>query len=173
MRRKLLTLALALSGILLLNGCYIYSDDYLTEYEVRQLIEQALRDHDKDMPFTNWDIIFFNVKKSDWKWNDMMSQWEAFGSIPELTEFIYEEGAALGYVFLSTDDGEVQKPLPYLESYYDGDDEYGNPVFFTETISCDFSLGNPSTVGFFIKSNDLWKDNDAPTDYVFRVVLIW
>lgn len=170
MRRKLLTFALALSSIFLLNGCF---DEGLSDFEVRQLIEQALKEHDKDMPFTNWDIVFFNVKAKDWKWNDKMGQWEAFGNLPELTKFIYEEGAALGYVFVGTGSGEVQKTLPYVESYYDGDDDLGNPIYFTETISCDFHLGNPSTVGFFIKSSDLFPDENAPVDYTFRVVLIW
>lgn len=174
MKRKLLTLALVLSGILLFNGCYTYSDDYLTEYEVRQMIEQALRDHNKDMPFSKWEVIFYNVKANDWKWNDKLRQWEAFGDLPELTEDIYEEGVALGYVFLSTENGgEVQRALPYVESYDDGDDDEGNPIYFTETISCDFHLGNPSTVGFFIKSSDLFPDENAPVNYTFRILLIW
>lgn len=146
----------------------------LTEAEIRQLIEQAINDNNEKLEFTQWEIINFEVKESDWTWDDDFDQWQVFGELPELTEFIYEYGATLGYVFIGTQGvDEVQKILPYVETWYDGDDDFGNPIYFTETISFDIQYGNPSTVGFFIKSSDLFKDLDAPQNYNFRIVLIW
>jgi hypothetical protein len=124
--------------------------------------------------FLKWDIINITVNRSDWVWNNNAMQWEAIFNLPELTEFIYEQGAQLGYVFIGEQGvNEVQKLLPYVETYYAGDDDFGNPVYFTETISVDYQFGNPSTVAFFIKDSQLAKDPDAPQLYNFRIVLIW
>lgn len=172
------------------------SDDYITEAEARRLIEQALRnqnpsnglseaeiqrliddainENNNSLEFTQWDIINLTVNKADWVWNENVMQWEAIFDLPELTEFIYEQGAQLGYVFIGEQGvDEVQKLLPYVETYYAGDDDFGNPLYFTETISVDYQFGNPSTIAFFIKDSQLAKDPDAPQLYNFRIVLIW
>jgi len=113
--------------------------------------------------------VNITVSKEDWIWNDNKSQWEAVKSLPELTSNIYEEGAQLAYLFLGTQgSGEVQKLLPYVETWSDV-----NGNIFTETISCDYQLGNPSTVAFFIKESDLYEDPDAPQNYAFRIVLLY
>ncbi|MDD4778260.1 MAG: hypothetical protein PHV53_08245 [Fermentimonas sp.] len=171
-------------------------DDYITEAEARRMIEQALRDqnpsnglsqteiqkliddainkNNNSLEFTNWEIINLTVEQADWVWNENALQWEAIFDMPELTEFIYEQGAQLGYVFIGEQGvNEVQKLLPYVDTYYAGDDDFGNPVYFTETISVDYQFGNPSTVAFFIKDSQLAKDPDAPQLYNFRIVLIW
>jgi hypothetical protein len=150
---------LAIAGLFLGFGCS--TDDTLTDYEVQQMINNSLEGQ--------WTIGNINVSKEDWIWNDNKSQWEAVKSLPELTSNIYEEGAQLAYLFLRTQDsGEVQKLLPYVETWSDG-----NGNIFTETISCDYQLGNPSTVAFFIKESDLYKDSDAPQNYAFRIVLLY
>lgn len=175
MKRKLLAGLAFLALLLTVNSCTTY-DDYLSEYEVRKLIEQAIRDYDKeiDADFTRWKIVNVEVKAKDWSWNNNAEQWEVFADLPELTTYIYEEGAALGYVFLGTQGkDEVQVPLPYVNTYYGGKDSDGYDIIFTETISCDFQLGKPSTAGFYIKSSDLFPDEGAPANYNFRVVLIW
>lgn len=170
MKRKLLAGLAFFALLLTVNSCTTY-DDYLSEYEVRKMIEQAIRDYDKeiDLEFTRWDIVNVMVKENDWHWNEKSGQWQVVANLPELTEFIYESGAALGYLFLGNGSDEVQVPLPYVNTYYDDN----NDVIFTETISCDFQLGKPSTAGFYIKASDLAKDDYAPNNYTFRVVLIW
>lgn len=140
----------------------------LSEAQIREIIKQ-----ETENIATGWKIVNISVKKEEWQWNDNAAQYETFADLPELTEFIYEEGAAIGYVFLGEQGvDEVQKLLPYINTY-SGKNNAGETVYFTETISCDFQLGNPSTVGFFIKSSDLFKDPEAPQNYNFRVVLIW
>ena len=174
MKKKLLNsiwAVLLLTGVAFsFNACTTYSDDYLSELEIRRLIEQAIKDNNQNLEITQWEIVNIQVKKNDWKWNKDAAQWEAFADLPELTEFIYENGAALGYVFLGTPKvDEVQKLLPYVNTYSGLD---GSNIF-TETISCDFHYGNPSTVGFFIKASDMFYDESAPLDCFFRIVLIW
>jgi hypothetical protein len=161
MKRKLMNATLAIAGLFLGFGCS--TDDTLTDYEVQQMINNSLEGQ--------WTIVNINVSKEDWIWNDNKSQWEAVKSLPELTSNIYEEGAQLAYLFLGTQGyDEVQKLLPYEETWSDGN---GNS--FTETISCDYQLGNPSTVAFFIKDKEsnLYKDPDAPQNYAFRIVLLY
>ena len=140
----------------------------LTEAQIREIIKQEV-----EKAATNWKIINITVKKDDWQWNDKVAQYEAIYDLPELTEFIYEEGANIGYVFIGTQGvDEVQKMLPYINTY-PGTDNAGNPITFTETISYDIQLGNPNTIAFFIKDSELAKDPDAPQNYNFRIVLIW
>ncbi len=159
MKRKLMYATLAIAGLFLGFGCS--TDDTLTDYEVQKMIDQSLNNQ--------WTIVNINVSKSDWIWNDSKSQWEAIKSLPELTSNIYEQGAQLAYLFLGTQGSdEVQKLLPYVETWKDG-----NGNIFTETISCDYQLGSPSTVAFFIKESDLYKDPDAPQNYAFRIVLLY
>lgn len=149
------------------------SGDYLDEFEVRRMIEEELKKNNQNLEFTQWKIVNVSVKKTDWKWNDEARQYEVFADLPELTKFIYEEGAVLGYVFLGKQGvDEVQKPLPYSNTY-SVTDAQGNTTTFTETISYDVQLGNPSTVAFFIKDSELAKDEEAPQNYNFRIVLIW
>jgi hypothetical protein len=183
MKRKLMNATLAIAGLFLGFGCS--TDDTLTDYEVQQMINNSLEglgcstddtltDYEVQQMINNslkgqWTIVNINVSKEDWIWNDKKSQWEAVKSLPELTSNIYEEGAQLAYLFLGTQgSGEVQKLLPYVETWSDV-----NGNIFTETISCDYQLGNPSTVAFFIKESDLYKDPDAPQNYAFRIVLLY
>ncbi len=140
----------------------------LTEEQIRQIIKEEV-----DKVATGWEVIGIHVKKEDWKWSDETEQYEVVFDLPELTEFIYEKGAALGYVFIGTQGvDEVQKPLPFVFTYKEKDDK-GDTFTYTETVSCDFQLGNPSTVAFFIQASDRYRADENLADYNFRVVLIY
>ena len=121
---------------------------------------------------TQWKIVNVTVKKSDWKWDNDAGRYNAIVNLPELTKFIYESGAQLGYVFIAQQGvNETQKMLPFVNTYQE---VIGADTFvYTETISCDFMLGSPSTVAFYIQSSDLAKDDYNLADYNFRLVLIW
>lgn len=167
-------LAPVLMAALLVAGYSCADDDYLSENEVRRMIEQALIENNEQLEFTEWKIVNITVNSNDWQWIPEAAHWEAVYDLPELDDFIYEYGAQIGYVFIGQQGvNEVQKMLPYSESYYAGDDEDGKPVYFTETIDVDYQLGNPSTVAFYIKDSQLAQDDDAPQLYNFRIVLIW
>lgn len=181
-----------LTAILFASYSCSTSDDYITRAEARRLVEEALRSqanglseaeikrliddainlNNNNLGFTQWEIVNITVDANNWKWNGDFGQWEAFAELPELTEFIYESGAMISYVFIGQQGvDEVQKLLPYINTYsvIEGSDTYT----FTETISADFQYGNPSTVAFFIKDSDLANDPNAPQNYNFRIVLIW
>ncbi len=96
---KLLLSTFVLVALMLVGYSCSTSDDYLDEFEVRRLIEEALRENNKELEFTKWKIVNITVNKGDWKWSDDESQWEAIYDLPDLTEFIYENGALIGYLF--------------------------------------------------------------------------
>ena len=170
MKRKLFTslsVGVFLSGMLLM-GTSCSNDDYLKDYEIQKMIDESLNGQ--------WKIINITVKKGDWQWDDKVRQYQAIYDLPQLTKSIYEEGAVLGYLFLGQQgDDEVQKPLPFVNTYFGGNDTEGKPIYFTETISYDvqYKDNSKSTVAFFIKDSQLENDPDAPQNYNFRIVLIW
>lgn len=191
---QFLLIAFTIAALLLTGYSCSTSDDYITRAEARRLIEEALRSqnpggglseaeinrliddainsNNNSLEFTQWEIVNIIVDENEWQWNDDSGQWEAVYDLPELSEFIYESGAIISYVFIGQQGvNEVQKLLPYVNTYSFAD-EYGTSTF-TETISADFQYSNPSTVAFFIQDSELAQDPVAPQTYNFRIVLIW
>jgi hypothetical protein len=168
------TVILLISSAVVLLGGYSCSSDDLDEFEVRRMIEEALRENNKKLEITQWKIIPIAVKKSEWKWIDDAGRYEAVYNLPELKEFIYENGAVLGYVFVGRQgDDEVQKTLPYLAVYNETGPAGGT---ITETISFDvqYKHGDKSTVAFYIQNSKRAQISDDDLfDYHFRIVLVW
>src|SRR5690554_5521996 len=85
----------------LVAGYSCADDDYLSEREVRRMIEEALRQNNEQLEFTQWEIINITVNDvNDWEWIPEAAHWEVVYDLPELDEFIYEQGAQIGYVFI-------------------------------------------------------------------------
>lgn len=126
---------------------------------------------------TQWKIINITVLKNSWQWvpnSGAPSQgyYAATVNLPELTPFIYDNGAAIGYYKF---DNNTKTALPFLKSYSytytaNGVTQTG---YYTEYISCDFQLGNPSTVTFVIEASDLQSADEFLENKNFQVVLIW
>jgi len=129
-------------------------------------------DQNDDIVETAWNVENFTVNASEWSWSPANRRWEAVKQLEYIDDFIYEDGAVIGYVFLGEQNvNEVQVQLPYLKSYRldDGD---GGFFIFTETIGYEYSiLTNRAT--FFIEPSDGIEDTDAKVTYNFRIVMIW
>ncbi len=126
-----------------------------------------------DIAETQWKVIPISIKKADWKWNATEGQYEAIVNLPELTQFVFNEGAAMAYVKFNAN---TKAPLPYSKSYsyeYTGEDGKTYTGYYTEHIQCDFQLGSPSTVAFYIEASDLQRVDAYLEDRNFEVVLIW
>lgn len=176
MKKLLFGLSLLFAFLIQYSCTSSPTQDYLNEYEVRKMIEDAIKQNNEKLEFTQWKIVPITVKKEQWIWNETNKQYEAIIDFPELTKFIYEDGANIGYVFIGEQGkGEVQKMLPFVNTYSSGNDDAGNLITFTETISYDIEYkdNGKSNVAFFIKDSELVKDEDAPQNYNFRIVLIW
>ena len=166
---------LILLSLLLFIGysCSDSTQDYLDEYEIRRMIEEEIRKNNLDLEFTKWEIVNVTINQGDWNWIEEAGRYEAFVDLPELTKFVYENGAQLGYVFIGQPEvDEVQKIMPFVQTYYEEDNQ-GNPILYTETISCDFQYGSPSSAAFYIQASDLGRDDTILGNYNFRIVLIW
>jgi hypothetical protein len=171
-------LASLLFAMLLLVSYSCANDDYLSEHDVRRMIEEALRQNNEQLEFTQWSIVNITVRKSDWQWDDDVKYYFAICDLPELTEFIYENGANIGYLFLGEQNySEVQKLLPYVHTYYETNDNGEVTYIYTYTISYDVQYKVNGVVdpivAFFIQPSDVYRDDRYVFDYNFRIVLIW
>ncbi len=135
----------------------------------------------QDFESLNKEVYIFEVKESDWTWDDGYKGYIATMNFPQLTKNIYNDGAQIASVFIGTENkDELQKPLPYVHTYPLIDDQGQpvldddeNPVTFTETISCDYQVFPSSSIAFYIQGSDLQSDDYSSSNYFFRVVLIW
>src|SRR5690554_1094681 len=125
-----------------------------------------------DIVETAWNIEEFAVQASQWTWSAANGRWESVKQLEYIDEFIYENGAVIGYVYLGTQNvNEIQVQLPYVKSYLVENDQ-GQLVDFTETVGYEFShLTNRVT--FYIEPSDGVRDNEAAVNYNFRIVMIW
>lgn len=126
-----------------------------------------------DLTETQWKVIPILIKKTDWVWNATDGQYEAIVNLPELTPYTFNEGAQIAYIKFNA---STKAPLPYSKSYsydYTGTDGKIYTGFYTEHIKCDFQVGSPSTVAFYIEASDLERVDDYLEDREFQVVLIW
>lgn len=146
------------------------SGKVLSEAEIRKIIQEEV-----DKTKTGWEVINYTVNKSAWEWNTNAEQYEAVFDLEQLTEFIYKDGAILGYVFIGEQGkDEVQKTLPYINTYKEKLND-GTIITYTETISFDvqYAANGKSTVAFFIKASDLARADEYLANYKFRIVLIY
>ena len=129
-------------------------------------------DNSDDFVETAWNIENFTVNATQWTWNNSFNRWEATRPLDYIDNFIYENGAVLGFVFLGTpDQDEVQTSLPYIRSYLQETTD-GGLIDFTETIGFEYSkLTNRVT--FYIEPSDGVDDPEARQNYNFRIVMIW
>lgn len=157
MKNRLIYAVLAIFVFVFGYSCS--DDDYLKDYEIQQMIDNSLNGQ--------WQIVNVNVKNTDWQWTENQSEgfYSAKLNLPELTENIFDEGAVIGYYKFNINS---KTALPYAKTFI-GDD--GLP--FTETYSCDFTLGSPSTVTFYLEASDAGKYNGYPPAADFQIILIW
>ena len=113
-----------------------------------------------------WQVINVEIKSSDWEWfeNEVEEYHFVDVDLPELKDYIFDEGAALAYYKFNND---RKTTLPYVKTIYDN-----QGVPFIETYSCDFRLGSPSTVRFYFEASDVVIYDKLPSAD-FQVVLIY
>lgn len=129
---------------------------------------------------TNWQILTFNVKSSDWKVASDNDGYNAFYmaelSVPELKANILKDGIMMSYIYL---DGN-QEALPYVRHFEQWTTENGEDYQFlwTQTTDIEYSVGKAyiyTTISDFPfdPSNSAQVSEFNPGDMSFRVVLLW
>ena len=124
----------------------------------------------KDGYETEWFVNDYNVLSHQWNltFDDMMgSFFEYEVPIPQLTSFVFTDGAVLIYLVQDIFSGgrtvQVNSPLPYTY-YYESND-----FFYSENYS--FEL-RPGYINFIVKYSD-FDTNEKPATCRFHVVMIW
>lgn len=122
----------------------------------------------RDIEETQWKIENFTVKDSEWNWSDKELRWEATKQLPVIDEFIYENGALVGYIFFGQQGvNEMQAQLPYILNKVDNE---GNA--YEETIGYEFNYLT-KRITFFIQDSQSLRDEAAAATYNFRIAMIW
>lgn len=126
-------------------------------------------------PSFNWITLFFTIdengggKKYKWEWNNAYKRYECIINISgdniNLDEFIYNQGNAVGYVFLGEQNvSEVQSLLPYY------DEDNGANLWYDLSV-----LGTGSNKKFEVCYYFQWNDGGsyAPPLYNVKLALFW
>lgn len=127
-----------------------------------------------DSPEITSDWVSISVRATDWEWveeNDLgEGYYMARKSVPELTNYIYNNGVITAYTVF--DDGTMTA-LPFLKSYgYDvqyPDGTIGRE-YYTEYIGFDFYVGE---IIFVLEVSDLQRADDYLIDRTFEVRMAW
>lgn len=156
--------------LLLFLGYGCANDNYLSDREIQQMIDNSLNGQ--------WQIVNITVKRKHWEWvynpeKEYKGYYSAIVDLPELKDYIFDEGAVLAYYKY---DNNSKTTLPYLKKYdfeFTGDDGLVYDDTYSEDISCDFILANPSYVEFIIEASDRERFDEGLQDRDFQIVLIW
>lgn len=123
----------------------------------------------KDGYDTNWYVTSFTIKPDEWelvgKPGELNSHFFVDKPLKELSDFIYKEGAVIGYI--ETAKG-VKNGLPYV-LHLGGKDDKGE-FLWTETADFDFY---PGGVGFYLTYSDFNTQLRPYKDKTFYIVLMW
>lgn len=158
MKRKLLLFSVSTLLVLFLGyGCS--DDNFLSDREIQEMIDNSLNGQ--------WQVIPVNILSTDWQWYEDEYEGYYFATVdlPELTDYIFDDGATHAYYYFNDNS---KTALPYVKTIK-GD----QGVPFTETYSCDFNLGDPSTVTFYLEASDAGRYNGNPPAAIFKVLLIY
>ena len=112
-------------------------------------------------------MIPVTINSADWEWfeNDDEAYYSATVNLPELKDYIFDEGAALAsYKF----NNNSKTALPYVKTLKDA-----SGIPYTETYSCDFVLGNPSTATFYLEASAAARSLGNPPSASFQIILIY
>ncbi|MDP4277942.1 MAG: hypothetical protein Q8914_09975, partial [Bacteroidota bacterium] len=117
----------------------------------------------KDEPDVLWKVINLEAKSTDWTAhtdaNGLNLYYSCTFDMPEITNYVYANGAVLGYYVMNN----AQESLPYVRHYQDIQNNY-----WTQTIDFDYSVGS---VTAYVTNSDFF--NERPSTMDFRVVLMW
>lgn len=115
-----------------------------------------------------WHIEKVTVKQSDWKLSgnpgDLKSYYYADVRISQLTQYVFDYGTVLGYVYLEPD---VKNGLPYV--YHTGEEVAGENKLWTQTYDFDFE---PGWVRLYVTFSD-FETYYIPEEETFGIVLMW
>ena len=121
----------------------------------------------KDGKNIEFVVCDFVVQSENWvPVNDeLMGNLFEYGfNFPQLTGYIFDEGAVVCYLVQDLGGGIIQTPLPY--TFYGELDD----VLYSENYTYEISPGH---INFIVKISDFDTEVQQPLSCTFRVVLMW
>ncbi len=116
----------------------------------------------------NWYTTSFTIKKSDWLLSgepgDLNTYFFVDREIPQLDDFIFDEGTVIGYIQTGKD---VKNGLPFV--LHMGETQGNQELLWTQTYDFDFS---PGMIRFYITYSD-FSTNIPPEGETFHIILMW
>ncbi|MCD8184983.1 MAG: hypothetical protein LUD68_00540 [Rikenellaceae bacterium] len=119
-----------------------------------------------------------SVQPRDWSWNAQYERYEAIFDWDEIDRYMYLKGSVTAGVYVTETayengrpyDYEVLRSLPFVHTYYDGN----NNEIYTRTIGFDIGYASPpGQITFYIQDSDLREFGTPTATYRFKVTLIW
>ena len=117
----------------------------------------------------NWNVINMYVTPAMWEpfydSNNLFLYYRCIADVPELTQYIYNNGLCIVYRKVIDGNVEVQEPLAKI--IYN---EEGDGYLWEQSVVYDFS---PGEIAFYVQSSDFGDESLTPPRMDFRVVLMW
>ena len=120
---------------------------------------------DNDFFETSWQPRTFQIESIDWRLSGCQTYWFVDRPFRELTNFVINEGAVLGYLILHNG-SRVPLPDTWTEVILLDD---GSEFIFSETYTFQIS---PGQVRFTYQTSDAFIGQRPPARR-FHIVLIW
>ena len=121
---------------------------------------------------TDMDTHIFNVDYEQWRWNSNDHRYEYTYSFPEFDNYMFEDGAVQGWVYIWKNDGntdyKVLTQCPYVQTYPNGTE-----TPYSETIGFDLYLNPTKKIVFYVQASDLSDTDEYLDDYSFKVNFIY
>lgn len=125
----------------------------------------------KENTSTQWQINNYVIKANNWEFCASTDGTNGFFraklNAPELSKFIWEEGAILGYL-VNSDGG--QQALPCTRHYEEYNEE-GLQITWTETTEIEFLKGECYV--YVTYSDFFYPEGATPGDMSIRLVMLW
>ncbi len=154
---------------IMFTGTSCFVDNHIDTDEIQEMIDNSLNGQ--------WKIVDIVVKKEHWTWYPSNAYpykgyYYCDVKLPELTKPIFDEGAVIAY-YKHSNNSKTALPFVQVFDYEFVENGVTYVSNYTETISCDFNLGSPSTATFIIEASDRERFDQDLRDRYFQVVLIW
>jgi hypothetical protein len=112
---------------------------------------------------TKWEVVYLDVKSSDWKISrddqGLNAYYYCTFNVPQVTKYVCDNGNVQAYY----QSGQVQQVLPYVRHY-----ENNEGALWTQTVDYDYS---PGAINVYVTNSDFYEE--TPPAMKFRVVIMW
>lgn len=164
------SLALTFLSVFTLAGFTGCTKEYITEEYITE--EYITEEYITNVTGAGLATYIFSVAKEKWEWNGNLGRYECAFSFPDFDDYMFEEGAVQGWVYIWKNIGDkdykVLSQCPYVQAYPDGEE-----ITYSETIGYDLYLNPEKKIVFYVQTSDLSDFSGYLDDYDFKINFIY